>query len=224
MLNKILLLLCSIAFLSFALSSSQRQNTEDDRYPFIGEIRLYVGDTPPPGWMFCHGQIMNISTNSAFYSILGTTYGGDGRTTFALPDYRGRVNIGATLRRRKYNAHTREYYYSYPPGESINLGEKGGAETREVVTSNGTAHTHKGTVSVPSFEIDPKIIGTKFIEGSEAIMTVGNTPFNCVLGGTLKTNAVGGVNSTTTTKVDIMQSYTPINFIICTEGTYPSRR
>ena len=61
--------------------------------PFIGQVMLFAGNFAPRGWAFCEGQLMAISSNTALFSILGTTYGGDGRTTFALPDLRGRVPI-----------------------------------------------------------------------------------------------------------------------------------
>ncbi|MBT8262307.1 MAG: tail fiber protein [Bacteroidia bacterium] len=61
---------------------------------FIGEIKLFAGNFAPRGWAFCDGQLLAISGNSALFSILGTTYGGDGRTTFGLPDLRGRVPVG----------------------------------------------------------------------------------------------------------------------------------
>jgi len=82
--------------------------------PFIGEIRMFGGNFAPRGWAFCDGQLVSVFNNSALFSILGTTYGGDGETTFALPDLRGRVPIhpgsGAGL-------------------SSYNLGQSGGAET-----------------------------------------------------------------------------------------------
>ena len=61
--------------------------------PLIGEIKMFAGDFAPRGWAFCDGQLLPISQNTALFSILGTTYGGDGRTTFALPDLRGRVPV-----------------------------------------------------------------------------------------------------------------------------------
>src|SRR5690242_106663 len=63
--------------------------------PFIGEIMLFAGNFAPKGWAHCNGQLLSISQNTALFSILGTFYGGDGQTTFALPDLRGRVPIGA---------------------------------------------------------------------------------------------------------------------------------
>jgi len=61
---------------------------------FIGEVKLFAGNFAPRGWAFCDGQLLSISQNAALFSILGTTYGGDGRTTFALPDLRGRTAMG----------------------------------------------------------------------------------------------------------------------------------
>jgi microcystin-dependent protein len=62
--------------------------------PFVAEIRLFAGNFAPRGWAFCNGQLVSIQQNTALFSLLGTTYGGDGRVTFALPDLRGRVPIG----------------------------------------------------------------------------------------------------------------------------------
>ena len=81
--------------------------------PFIGEIIMFAGNFAPRGWAFCDGQLLPISQNSALFSILGTTYGGDGRTTFGLPDLRGRVPIGPR---------------TGPGLTAYRLGEKGGSE------------------------------------------------------------------------------------------------
>jgi len=64
--------------------------------PFLGEIRMFAGNFPPKGWAFCNGQIMPISQNTALFSLLGTNFGGDGRTTFALPDLRAAAPNGMT--------------------------------------------------------------------------------------------------------------------------------
>ena len=89
--------------------------------PFIGEIIMFGGNFAPRGWALCNGQLLSISQNSALFSILGTTYGGDGRTTFGLPDLRGRVSM----------------HPGTGPGLSPrSLGQKGGAETETLTTSN----------------------------------------------------------------------------------------
>ena len=95
--------------------------------PFIGEIRMFAGNFAPRGWAFCDGQLLPISQNTALFSILGTTYGGDGRTTFGLPDLRGRVPVHA----------------GRGPGLSdIRLGQKGGAETSTLTVANMPNHNH----------------------------------------------------------------------------------
>jgi len=103
--------------------------------PFIGEIRWVGFNFAPTGWATCDGQILAISQNTALFSLLGTTYGGDGKTTFALPDLRGRVPL----------------HSGQGPGLSQRtIGEKGGAETVTLTTSQLPAHTHQavGTSNV----------------------------------------------------------------------------
>mgnify|MGYP003341705670 FL=1 len=86
---------------------------------YLGEIRLFAGNFPPQGWAFCDGTILSINSNAALFSILGTTYGGNGVSTFGLPDLRGRVAVHAG--------------YSAGVGlQQIDLGEKGGVETNKV--------------------------------------------------------------------------------------------
>jgi microcystin-dependent protein len=95
--------------------------------PFIGEIDLYAFDFAPRGFALCNGQIMPISTNSALFYLLGTSYGGDGMTTFALPDLRGRVVIGQG---------------TGPGLLPNNMGQKGGSPTITIGVANLPAHTH----------------------------------------------------------------------------------
>lgn len=90
---------------------------------YIAEIRLFAGNFAPKGWAFCNGQIMSISQNAALFSLLGTTYGGDGRTTFALPDLRGRVPV----------------HPGWSPkvqGDNITLGEEFGSATSTLLLNN----------------------------------------------------------------------------------------
>ncbi len=90
--------------------------------PFLAEIRMVGFNFPPRGWAFCDGQILPINQNQSLYSLLGTTYGGDGRTSFALPDLRSRTPI------HRSDGHT--------------LGQKGGAETVTLTAAEIAAHTH----------------------------------------------------------------------------------
>jgi microcystin-dependent protein len=95
--------------------------------PFLGSIVLFAGNFPPRGWAFCNGQILSISQNTALFSILGTTYGGNGVTTFALPDLRGRAPI----------------HFGQGPGlTNYVLGENGGVEDVTLVETQLPAHTH----------------------------------------------------------------------------------
>ena len=92
------------------LISTAKSNAQE---AMLGEIRLFASNFAPRGWAFCEGQLLPISQNTALFSLLGTTYGGDGRTTFALPDLRGRVPVGV----------------GQAPGlNNVRLGEKQGAE------------------------------------------------------------------------------------------------
>ena len=95
--------------------------------PFIGELMLFAGNFAPRGYALCNGQILSIAQNTALFSILGTTYGGNGQTTFALPDLRGRITVGQ----------------GQGPGLSpYNLGEIGGQEAHTLTTGEMPSHTH----------------------------------------------------------------------------------
>src|SRR5687767_4324920 len=94
---------------------------------FIGIVKIFAGNFAPRGWMFCQGQLLSIAQNTALFSILGTTYGGNGQTTFALPDLRGRVPVGV----------------GQGPGlPSMSLGEMSGATSATMTIQNMPAHTH----------------------------------------------------------------------------------
>ncbi len=90
--------------------------------PYVGEIRMFGGSFAPAGWMFCEGQLLPISENETLFQLIGTTYGGDGESTFALPDLRGRTPIHK--------------------GNGFILAETGGAETITLTTQQIPAHTH----------------------------------------------------------------------------------
>jgi len=103
--------------------------------PFIGEISMFAGNFAPRGWAFCDGSILAISQNTALFSLLGTTYGGDGRTTFALPDLRGRVAVhkgsGPGLTERRLGARFGSESLSFQStGKAIGIGDRGVAEQK----------------------------------------------------------------------------------------------
>src|SRR6267142_4210466 len=96
--------------------------------PFVGEIRMFGGNFAPAGWMFCEGQLLPISENETLFQLIGTTYGGDGQSTFALPDLRGRLPIHM--------------------GNGFILAEAGGAEEITLTVNQIPAHTHALLASV----------------------------------------------------------------------------
>src|SRR5512137_1056160 len=100
--------------------------------PFVAEIRIFPFNFPPKGWAFCDGQIMPISQNTALFSLLGTTYGGDGRSNFALPNLQGSAPL----------------HPGQGPGLSLHdLGETGGVETVSLLESETAAPTHSVSAS-----------------------------------------------------------------------------
>ena len=90
--------------------------------PYVGEIRMFAGNFAPAGWMFCEGQLLPISENETLFNLIGTTYGGDGQSTFALPDLRGRIPLHF--------------------GNGFTLAETGGAETVTLTVNQIPAHSH----------------------------------------------------------------------------------
>jgi microcystin-dependent protein len=96
--------------------------------PYVGEIRLFAGNFAPAGWMFCEGQLLPISEYETLFNLIGTTYGGDGQSTFALPDMRGRIPLHF--------------------GNGFTLAETGGVETVTLTVSQIPAHSHPMLVSL----------------------------------------------------------------------------
>ena len=123
--------------------------------PYIGEIKIFAGNFAPAGWAFCDGQLLPISENDTLFVIIGTTYGGDGQSTFALPDLRGRLPVHQ--------------------GNGYVVGEKAGVEEVTLTTSQIPVHNHAAVVSTnPATELNPtnSVIGSSpsinfFIEGTE---------------------------------------------------------
>src|ERR1700732_1765045 len=108
--------------------------------PYVGEIRMFAGNFAPAGWMFCEGQLLPISEYETLFNLIGTTYGGDGQSTFALPDLRGRVPLHF--------------------GNGFTLAETGGVESVTLTVQQIPAHTHAllatsslGTDSSPSNDV-----------------------------------------------------------------------
>lgn len=170
--------------------------------PFLGEILMFAGNFAPRGWALCDGQLLPISQYSALFSILGTTYGGDGRTTFALPDLRGRTPVHA----------------GNGPGLSDRrLGTKGGSETNVLNSAQLPSHSHGLYAS--SNGPDVKNPGGAFLptpgrsgEDTYAASVGTATPMGTSIGNT-------GANH----PVNNMQPFTTVNYIIALQGVFPSR-
>lgn len=169
--------------------------------PFIGQIMQFAGNFAPRGWALCDGQLLAISSNQALFSILGTTYGGDGRTTFALPDLRGRVAL----------------HPGTGPGlTGRHLGEKIGAESVTLNTTQLPSHNHgvaclatQGTVGTPSGNF---LAGDR-TGGDDVYSPTSNATMNAAM---IENNGGGQGHAN-------MQPSLGINFIIALVGTFPSR-
>lgn len=164
--------------------------------PFLGQIMMFGGNFAPRGWAFCEGQLLAISSHSALFSILGTIYGGDGRTTFALPDLRGRVAI------QQGNG---------PGLSSRPLGARGGVEQNSISTLHMPTHNH--TVGVPTSsalaeESAPGALGAASIYAEEANSTYPG----------VTVNHTGGNQP-----VNNIQPVLAVYYIIALQGIYPSR-
>ncbi|GJD48288.1 hypothetical protein OPKNFCMD_1005 [Methylobacterium crusticola] len=173
--------------------------------PFLGEIRLFGGNYAPRGWALCNGQLLQISQNTALFAILGTTFGGDGRTTFGLPDLQGRVPVhsgtGAGL----------------PPAA---LGQRGGATTVTLATPQIPQHTHAlSAVKAPGGLTDPtNAYLTPTNDGQGTVY-----PSFAATGTTVPMNPGSVAVSGGSQPHDNMQPYLCVTFIIALEGLYPAR-
>lgn len=169
--------------------------------PLLGEVKLFAGNFPPRGWAFCDGQLLPISQNSALFSILGTIYGGDGRSTFALPDLRGRAPIGPR---------------QGPGLTPYREGQKGGQEYVTLTTNQIPSHSHslRATTTVGTSN-DPtsKVLGNTDLFDNEYASVSPNTSMSSSAIG----NTGGGQSH------ENRQPFLAINYIIALQGVFPSR-
>lgn len=167
--------------------------------PFIGQIIRFAGTFPPVGWAFCDGSLLSISSNEALFSLIGTLYGGDGRTTFALPDLRGRIPIHAGT----------------GPGLSPKtLGSNGGTETNSLSVNNLPSHAH-GINPPAKEEGNYNTPEGNFMAGDGTNSYGTTTDSQLSPGSTNNTGSSSPVNN--------MQPYLAVNYIIALVGVYPSR-
>ena len=190
---KKLLLIGLFAILSFGKTKAQE--------PILGEIRMFAGNFAPYGWAFCQGQLLPIAQNTALFSLLGTTYGGDGRTTFALPDLRGRVPVG----------------FGQGPGLSNRvIGDQFGSELVTLNINQMPSHNHtvnavttEGNQNLPtnSLPANTKTLDKEYSDANA------NTTMKATM-----VNPTGGNQP-----FGVTQPSLGVNFIIALQGIFPSR-
>lgn len=167
--------------------------------PYVGEIRMFGGNFAPAGWMFCNGQLLPISEYETLFNLIGTTYGGDGQSTFALPDLQGRVPI----------------HWGTGGGSTYSLAQNGGVEQVTLAVAQIPAHTHAflATSSLSS-ATDP--VGNVLAESTLLMMFQSGNPTIAMAPGT--TGSVGGSQPHSN-----FQPYLCVDFIISLFGIYPSQ-
>jgi len=169
----------------------------------MATIMLFAADFAPKNWAFCNGQLLAINTNTALFSLLGTTYGGNGVQTFALPDFQGRAAIGSGQGGGRSN---------------FVLGQKAGSQNITLSVSNLASHNHTTTATLAATSAAPNTD-----EGPGGILA-GTNIYAAGANGSL-----GGVSEQpsgpagSSQPVDIEQPYLGLNFVICQYGIYPSR-
>ena len=189
------LLIGLFAILSLGKANAQQVET------FLGEIRMFAGNFAPYGWAFCQGQILPIAQNTALFSLLGTTYGGDGRTTFALPDLRGRVPVG----------------FGQGPGLSNRvIGEQFGSELVTLNINQMPSHNH--TVNAVTTEGNQNLPTNSLPANTKALdKEYSDANANTTMKATM-VNPTGGSQP-----FGVSQPSLGVNFIIALQGIYPSR-
>ncbi|HEU0082152.1 MAG TPA: tail fiber protein [Bradyrhizobium sp.] len=163
--------------------------------PYVGEIRIFAGNFAPAGWMFCEGQLLPISENETLFNLIGTTYGGDGQSTFGLPDLRGRIPLHF--------------------GNGFTLAETGGAETVTITVPQMPSHTHPllaSTNAADSPNVQNDLPATGLIS---QLYYVSAPDTNC---SPQAVTSVGGNQPHNN-----FQPYLCVNFILSLFGIFPSQ-
>jgi microcystin-dependent protein len=161
--------------------------------PYVGEIRMFAGNFAPAGWQFCDGSILSISENEVLFQLIGTTYGGDGQNTFAIPDLRGRAPLHK--------------------GGGFVLAETGGVENVTLTVSQIPSHTHAFLASSSADTTSP---ANNFLGTSSQVTMFFSDPPNL----NMKTNAISSIGGSQ--PHENMQPYLCISFIISLFGIFPS--
>lgn len=168
--------------------------------PYVGEIRMFAGNFAPSGWAFCDGQLLAISENETLFQLIGTTYGGDGESTFALPDLQSRAPV----------------HMGQGPGisNSYQLGETGGVESVTVTTNQTPAHSHAFLASTGAGAANTpqgNVVASPAVAKLYRLTSPGDP---------LAANMIGGIGGSQ--PHDNLMPYIAINYIISLFGVYPS--
>jgi len=166
--------------------------------PYVGEIRMFAGNFAPAGWMFCEGQLLPISEYETLFNLIGTTYGGDGQSTFALPDLRGRLPLHQ--------------------GNGFTLAETGGAESITLTVQQIPAHPHPVMATTTNQTASPSnaILAQPLSNQAGTAIFTANIPATALLPATV--GAAGG-----TQPHDNFQPYLCVDFIISLFGIFTSQ-
>jgi microcystin-dependent protein len=170
--------------------------------PFVGEIRMYGFAFAPRGWALCNGQALAILQNQALFSLLGTTYGGNGVTTFSLPDLRGRVPVS---------------FGAMPGGVTMVLGQAGGAETVTLNATTTPQHSHQVAATTTTANKRPPA-GKLFAADNASVADYYRSPTAPVALDSRSLSNTGGSQPHNN-----MQPYTVTNYCIALQGLFPSR-
>ncbi len=169
--------------------------------PFIGQTMIFAGNFAPVGWAFCNGQLLSISQNDVLYTLIGTTYGGDGVNTFALPNLQGRIAIHAG---------------QSPGNGTYTLGQTGGTETHTLVVTEMPAHTHPMQAFQGQGD-QPNLENNYLAQSNQDVSIYTNaTPDSSLAAPTLSPAGSSQPH-------DNMQPFLAMNICICTAGLWPSQ-
>ncbi len=179
---------------------------------YISEVRMFAGNFAPRSWMFCQGQLISIAQYTALFALVGTTYGGDGQTTFGLPDMRGRVAI----------------HNGQGAGLSLyQLGQMGGSENVTLTALNVGGHTHAVTgnagIAAATGDGQTPVAVNNFLAGNGEAVYSTATDNSSMAPASLAGITVAVQTPNGAAPINTQQPYLGMNFIICLEGIFPSR-
>jgi len=169
--------------------------------PFVGEIRMFAGNFAPRGWAFCDGQLLAVSQNDALFSLFGTIYGGDGRTTFGLPDMRGRIPVHAG---------------SGPGLSPRRLGAKFGSEKETLTVNQMPSHGHTPMQASTAAGVSNDAVGNLPANSPSVDLWIEDQPTANMSSAAV--SSIGGSRSHTN-----LMPYLCVHFIVALFGIYPSR-